>query len=266
MLEPENGSRFGVLLIHGFLASPAEVLPLAEKLHGEGHTVLGVRLKGHGTSPWDLRERNWTDWYASVERGLNILQGLCERICVVGFSTGGALSLLLAARQSQQVIGAAAVCAPLKFRNKNMRFVPLMHGANRVVKWLSKYEGLMPFRPNESEHPHINYRNMPIRGLYELTRLAARLKAELHDIECPVSIVQSSGDRVVDPVSATMIYDALAIETKEIHWIESERHGILNENIGGTHDILIDFVNRMSTDEDTRAGAKHEGVPVVRAV
>ncbi|MFT4561374.1 MAG: esterase/lipase [Gammaproteobacteria bacterium] len=253
-LEPENGSGQGVLLIHGFLASPAEVRAMGDRLTGSGYTVLGVRLKGHGTSPWDLRERSWQDWYASVDRGFDTLRGICANVSVLGFSTGGALALLLAARRPTEILSVLSVCAPIKFRNKNLRFVPLMYGANKVVRWLSKYEGVIPFRPNESEHPHINYRNIPIRGLYELTRMVAQLKNELEQVSCPVCIVQSTEDTVVDPVSATIAFKLVNTEEKEIHMIESARHGILNENIGGTHELLIDFLRRI--DEPLKDEAK----------
>jgi len=254
LLIPQAAADLGVLLVHGFLASPAEVRSLGDKFFAAGYTVLAPRLKGHGSSPWDLRERSWHDWFGSVEHGREILNGLCERICVVGFSTGGALALLLAASQAHGIEAVASVCAPIKFRNKNMRFVPLMHGANRIVRWLSKYEGLMPFRPNESEHPHINYRNMPIRSLYELTRLVARLETEIKHVSCPVCLVQATDDRVVDPASATLAYDLVQVKEKEIHWIESTRHGILSEDIGGTHALLLDFVARVA--------ARRSGQPV----
>ena len=102
----------------------------------------------------------------------------------------------------------------------------------------------MAFRQNESEHPQINYRNMPIRSLYELTRLVAHLKKQLEHVSCPVCIIQSAADRVVDPVSATIALDLMGSSDKEIHWIESERHGILNEDIGGTHTLLLEFIER----------------------
>jgi len=252
LLEPaqEIDRSHGVLLIHGFLATPAEIRSLGEKYHDLGFTVIGIRLKGHGTSPWDLRERSWQDWYASVERGLDILRDLCPQVSVVGFSTGGALALLLASRRTDQLAASVAVCAPIKFRNKNLRFVPLMYGANKIVRWLSKYEGVMPFRLNESEHPDINYRNIPIRSLYELTRLVANLKNEISGVSCPVCIVQSTEDRVVDPASATIAYDLVSTEDKEIHMIEAARHGILNEDIGGTQDLLIDYVSRIAAREE----------------
>lgn len=240
----ESESHYGILLVHGFLASPAEVRDFGNKLATAGYTVLGIRLKGHGTSPWDLRERSWQDWYTSVERGFEIIQALCKHVCVVGFSTGGALSLMLASKRVGQIDSVISVSAPIKFRNKNMYFVPLMHGANRIVRWVSKYEGLIPFRPNESEHPHINYRNMPVRGLYELTRLVSNLKTDLKDVTCPVCIVQGTEDRVVDPVSAKIAYEGVGTNDKILQWIESRRHGILNEDIGGIHALLLDFIGK----------------------
>jgi len=93
-LKSKRKKASAVLLIHGFLASPAEMRSLGERLHGEGHHVLGVRLKGHGTSPWDLRSRNWQDWAASVERGYEIIKAFSQRVHIVGFSTGGLLALI----------------------------------------------------------------------------------------------------------------------------------------------------------------------------
>lgn len=231
-----------VLLTHGFLASPAEMRGLADTIHSQGITVMGTRLRGHGTSPWDLRERNWEDWLESVESGCDILGKLAERVLLVGFSTGGTLSLVAAANGNPMIAGVCCVCAPMKFRNKNMRFVPLMYGANKVVRWLSKYEGVMPFRPTEPEHPHINYRHMPIRGLYELTRLVGHTKSSLSKIDCPVTIVQSEEDHVVEPTSANIIYDSLLTERKHLHWVPSKKHGIVYGNIGNTHQIIGEFV------------------------
>ena len=240
------GVVLGVVLVHGFLASPAEVRDFGQKLQGAGYTVLGVRLKGHGTSPWDLRERSWQDWLASVSRGIEIMSALTARVALVGFSTGGSLSLISAANHHANIAGVAAICAPLKFRNKNLRFVPLMHSANRLMGWLSNDEGVMPFRPNESEHPLINYRNIPLRGLYELTRVVSHLEEVLPSIDCPVTLIQADGDKVVDPESARILQHKLASPTKEVHWIPATRHGILNEDVGATHALILDFLARIT--------------------
>jgi hypothetical protein len=87
-----------------------------------------------------------------------------------------------------------------------MWFVSLMHGTDKIVHWLSSYEGIMPFRVSKSEQPHINYRNMPIRGLYELTRLNDYLQKNAREIHCPVAMIQSTDDPVDYPNSGKLLY------------------------------------------------------------
>jgi hypothetical protein len=94
LLASDTARReLGVVLIHGFTASPAEVRPLGDRLAELGYPEVGVRLKGHGTSPWDLSERRWEDWLASVRRGYEIMSVLASQVCLVGFSAGGALAM-----------------------------------------------------------------------------------------------------------------------------------------------------------------------------
>ena len=41
------GNEVGIILVHGFTGSPAELKELGEELHKEGYTVQGVLLPGH---------------------------------------------------------------------------------------------------------------------------------------------------------------------------------------------------------------------------
>ncbi|MGR9107756.1 MAG: alpha/beta fold hydrolase [Gammaproteobacteria bacterium] len=243
-LRPAQGSQRGVVLIHGFLASPAEVRSFGERLLEQGFMVIGVRLKGHGTSPKDLRERQWEDWYDSVLRAYSILQHFVEQIHLVGFSTGGALALRLACDQPDSLVGVSAISVPIKFRDPKMMFVPLVHGTNRLLHWISSYEGVKPFLQNKPEHPQVNYQNIPVRGLYELRRLINDLEARLGDIHCPTLLVQGDKDPTVDPKSAEIILRKLGSPIKELVSIDSDRHGILMEDIGQTQEIVTAFIKR----------------------
>ncbi|MGE4562089.1 MAG: alpha/beta fold hydrolase [Rhodospirillales bacterium] len=243
LLIPEKPNCLGVVLVHGFLASPAELRAFGEQLYTAGYPVIGVRLKGHGTSPWDLRGRRWQDWLESVRQGYRIISAFSEQVCLVGFSTGGTLSLLLAAEHPPRLAGVVAVSAPIRFRNRNLVFVPLMRGANRLVQLVSKSQGLMLFHPNESEHPHVNYKNIPIRGLHELRRIVDELKDCLGDVKCPVCLVQGSDDQVVDPISASLIRDDLGSDEVDFYMVNSNRHGILNEDIGKTREHVRSFLD-----------------------
>ncbi len=245
---PKHPRKLGALLVHGFTAGPAEMLPLGERLRDAHFPTLGVRLKGHGTSPWDLLERSWEHWLESVRRGYEILSALCERVCLVGFSAGGALALRLAAESPPGLAGVAAVAPPLKVRDKSMTLVPWVHGANRLARSTALVKGIMLFHRSHPEHPEINYVHMPIRALYELGLLIGDLEDHLGRVVCPVLLVQSTEDPTVDPKSAELIRDGLGSLRKELVVIPSDRHGILFEDVGGTQARVLEFVAGLDED------------------
>ncbi len=258
LLLPNGQTRFacGVLLVHGFLASPAELRELGDKLSALGYAVMGVRLSGHGTSPHELQKRTWSDWLASVRRGYEILSPFCEQVIIVGFSTGGALSAIHAANHPEKLAGLVLAATPLKFRNRNLMFVPLLYGANKLMGWMPSAQELLSFRPNDSEHPDINYRNIPIGGLHQLRQAVAEMQRRLPDLECPTLVLQGDGDQVVDPASASMIHRLASKATEiDVQMVTSGRHGIVTENIDNTQNRIIDFITDHCAirDEEARA-------------
>jgi esterase/lipase len=249
---PEPGRRLAILLVHGFTASPAEMRPLGERLRELGYPTLGVRLKGHGTSPWDLLERRWEDWLQSVRVGFEILRAIRERVCLVGFSAGAALSLRWAAEQPLGLAGVAAAAPPVKLRDRTMRLVPLVHGANRLARSTSLVQGVMLFHHSHPEHPDINYRHMPIRALYELALLIDDFEARLEQVRCPVLLLQSTRDPTVDPRSAVIVEEKLGSARKVLVEVPSDRHGIVYENVGETHERILSFVR--GVERETSGG------------
>jgi esterase/lipase len=174
------------------------------------------------------------------------MQAHCDRICLVGFSTGAAASLMLAAKQPDGLVGVVAVSTPIKFVNKNMVFVPLLHTANRLVSWVPTYEGILPFRYNsETENPHINYRSMPVHGLFELQVMLDELKDQLQDVRCPALILQGDKDKVVNPESASIVIEKLGSKEKRLEIVASDRHGILYGDIGNTRKLIIEYLHSL---------------------
>ncbi len=243
-LQPEHPNGCGILLVHGLLASPAEVLGYGQYLSNQGHTVLGIRLKGHGASPYALRDQCWENWYASVRRGFDILRRY-HRLVAIGFSTGGALALKLASEHRLDLIGVVALSVPLKFNNPAFMLVPLIHGTNRLLAWASSFEGVKPFIDNDPEHPDVNYRHTAVRSLYELRRLIQEMDQFLPRIDIPALILYGDRDPVVSPASAQTLLNRLGGTDKRLEIVESGRHGILMENIGGTWSIIDDFLGRI---------------------
>ena len=230
-LKSSKKSAPAVVLIHGFLSSPAEMRSLGERLQAAGCHVVGVRLKGHGTSPWDLRERNWHEWADSVARGYDIAKAFSQSVHIVGFSTGGLLALHHAAKNPQaRLKSVTSVNAPLNFMNKNMVFVPLVHHANKLVSWVNS-EGLMPFTPNQPENPEVNYQHIPVRALYQLQRFIDHLRDDKLTINADVYLYQGDRDPVVDPSSLEAIDNLIVAEHKTSITLASDTHGVIYQNI-----------------------------------
>jgi esterase/lipase len=241
-LSPKKENGIGVLLIHGLLASPAEVREYGEYLVKQGYIVMGVRLKGHGTSPYALQNQSWEDWHYSVERGYDILKAHCNRIILVGFSTGGALALKIASEQLPEIIGICAIALPIRFMNPAFPLIPLLHGTNRLVDLITSFEGVKPFIENETEHPDVNYRHVPVKSLYELSLLIDDMEKSAPKCKAPILIVQGDHDPVVSYKSAEEIMNKLTCKNKRLHKIHSTRHGMLMENIGGTWEAINQFL------------------------
>jgi len=249
LLLPKTITGVGVVMVHGFLASPAELRPFAEKLTAAGHPVVGVRLAGHGTSPWDLRNREWREWLDSVRRGYRIMAAFSETIAIVGFSSGGALALRFASEEPPNLAGVAAISVPLRFKDRRMVFVPLVHGINKLTQWFSSYEGVMPFRNNDSEHPDINYKSIPLRGLHELRHMVDETERRLPAVTCPLLITQAADDPVVDPESSLIIHKNVGSKDNRLVMISSNRHGILADDIGNTRQTVMDFLKSLEWGE-----------------
>lgn len=243
LFKPETANGVGVVLAHGLLATPAEVREFGIKLVNQGYTVIGVRLKGHGTSPWDLHDWQWQDWMESVRVGYQIMQGFAERIFVAGFSTGGALALRFASENPDKLAGVTAISVPIKFRDSGMMLVPLVQKANILLRKIPSLDGLKLFTSNhQSAHPEINYRHIPIRALNELRKLIRNLEKNLNAVNCPTLIMQGDNDPTVLPKSAHIIMEKLGSNNKQLVMVASDRHGLLLENIGNTHQTIMSFL------------------------
>ncbi len=225
-LVPGRSKRLGVVLCHGYMAAPLEVKGLAEYLGRQGIWVYVPRLKGHGTSPEDLAVRSYRDWVRSIDRGYAIMNAICRRVVVGGFSTGAGLALHLAARV-RDVTGVFAVAAPLRLRDFAARFAPAVAMWNRLVGKAHHAVPKMEFVENRPENPHINYLRNPVSGVREIERLMDDLEPRLAKIRVPALVVQSSADPVVDPKGSRKIFDLLGSEDKRLLLFSMQRHGIL---------------------------------------
>jgi esterase/lipase/1-acyl-sn-glycerol-3-phosphate acyltransferase len=222
----------GVLLMHGYSASPGEMLPLAYHLHTYGLTVYVVRLRGHGTSPYDLQQRSWQEWYASVLRGYRCLQAVTEVQFAGGMSTGGALALYLAAQRLGPLRGIFAIGAPIKLQQRFLRLVPVVKTVRDFVR-------------AEPENPCTNYTYHPLQAVRQLIQFIEEYQQVLSQVTVPTLLVQARGDPTVHPDSAQYIYDRLQLPDKKILWKAIDRHVIVSARDTEVHDDILTFLQQL---------------------
>lgn len=209
------GGPRGVLLVHGFTGSPAEMRLLGQKLSGQGFTVLAVRLPGHGTVVQDMEPTGWRHWYGAAVDGWHLLNGLCPEINVVGLSMGGLLSLKLAAEYPVHRL--AALSTPIFLANRQVPLLPLYRLFRRFVPKKRRAYDVEP-------HYSAGYDQTPLSSLASLLDLIDSVKNDLGKISCPTLLVQSRREHTVRPESASFIYDNLGSADKELLWLEKSGH------------------------------------------
>lgn len=249
LLKPMK-ARGGVVLAHGYMAAPLEVREFAEYLYHQGYAVYGVRLAGHGTAPEDLAHRTWEDWYESFNRGYAIIKSLTDNIILGGFSTGGCMALIGAARKMNKVQSVFSICAPLHLRSYGFRLAPSVVSLNNLLRGMGRTSSTWEYVANEPENAHINYARNPLHGLNELAQVISEMERSLPNVKIPALVVQASKDPTVNPESARQIFEQLGSEYKKLVVFERNRHGIIN-GLGkeDVYDEVIHFLERAPQHE-----------------
>ncbi len=194
------GGEPGVLLIHGFLTAPGEMRMLGDYLAAAGMTVLGLRLRGHGTQPEDLAGVHWPDWVLDVQQGMASLRRHCARIDLVGLSLGGALALYVAAHDSVERIVACSTPGGTGLQSC------VFAGARTAARWIHFLPKIgSDVRDPAARRAHFTYRRIPLAAVAELPLLLRAMQADLPQVRAPALLVQARRDQMVPRRTPTRI-------------------------------------------------------------
>lgn len=84
--------KIACLLIHGFAASPKELIPLGDYLKNN-FDVYAPLLPGHGTNIEDLDKRSYMEWVNCANNVYEYLNTKYKKVVIIGFSMGGTIAL-----------------------------------------------------------------------------------------------------------------------------------------------------------------------------
>ncbi|MBF0390594.1 MAG: alpha/beta fold hydrolase [Desulfamplus sp.] len=237
-LLKSNSDEVGVLLIHDYLSSPAEMLGFANYLHKKGFTVYLPRLPGHGTAPENLAVTDLVDWVEAVEEGFVLIKSLCKRRVVGGLGVGGVLGLLLGFNVTD-IDSIFMVAPPLTIKDYPDEFI------TSTKLWSQKIKrALLPKGDKDEwivylpEISRFRYSTHPVSGVKQVAELLEQLQTKIKhsektkqpDIIKSLLLVQSRSNPFISPRSVQKLFDTIQTSFKEYYLFDINSHLILNSN------------------------------------
>jgi len=234
--------KIGILCLHGFTGSPWDFRELGNFLNRKGFWVSAPLLAGHGTSPSDLANTKWEDWYNSAEEAYSSLQKHCNKIIIIGVSLGASLGFILV--KKYPVAGFVSIGGAYKIYGK--------------LKWLSYlakiFWPLFPFYKkgyqqgrlsSEIISHRVGYSKIPVRAVREL-RLAIKKGANsLDKIKCPVLLIQARSDHAVARGNISKLTSHIASENVKIIQADAYHVVIIDTNREKWFGEIYDFISEL---------------------
>jgi len=209
-----NGNNIGVLLIHGFTATTAEVRFLTDHFIKQDCTVMAPLLPGHGTEPSDLNKQKFIDWINCVEKSLKILQSKYESVIVGGESMGGVLGLYLAENYPDI---AALLLYSTALLVGNLKYAGLLKFATSSIEKHKLDDGL----------PWQGYTVYPLWAADQFYRLTRKVKNNISKVKVPTIVFQGKYDKTIDKKNIHFIYDGIQSKIKEMVVMKNSDHVML---------------------------------------
>jgi carboxylesterase len=234
------GGKTGCLLVHGFTASPQEMRYLGERLSEHGFTVLGIRLFGHATNVGDLNRARWWDWIASLEDGIHILRGMCDKVALAGLSLGGALSLTSSA--SEQIDAVVAMATPFRLPpDLRLRWLkPILRPLSIFMP--TYHKGIPDWNDPTLLEERVDYSEYAVRAVEEVRKLLSIMRSKVEDITAPVLLIHSRRDVMVPATDMDEIFQRLRTD-KHREWVDQGGHNIVcDADRHAVADLTADFI------------------------
>lgn len=267
----------GALLLHGLSDSPYSLRAMAERLHGMGYTVVGLRVPGHGTCPGGLAAVAWTDWTAAVRvaaAGVRRMIPDGTPLLLVGYSNGGALSVNYALEALEQ--------PGLPKPQALVLFSPMI-GINPLAKVTRFHTAIATVsgepRANwsavDAEIDPYKYGSWPMNASVQAWRMTQQVEKRLRKLQeagriselPPMIAFQSAIDStVVVPRLVTELFDRVGTDRSELVLFDVNRAGWLENLVNLGFERKVEPLLRGSNGEYTLTLVTNESTNSVRVV
>ena len=191
-----EGARTAVLFIHGFMGSPAHFREFEKKVP-ESMSALNILLPGHGGSMSEFSHSGMEKWKESAQKAVKELCETHDSLVIVAHSMGTFFAMQAAIDFPEKIkalyLLVSPLCVGLKFRaflNGAKTMLGLVGEGDKEAQIVKTACGL------ELEANPFAYIGF-IPRYFELFAEMGRMKKELLNVKCPVTVLQSARDELV---------------------------------------------------------------------
>ncbi len=233
-----EGGEKAVLLLHGFTGNSADVRMLGRFLEKKGYTCHAPVYKGHGVPPEELVHTGPEDWWEDVMNAYQFLKDKgYEKIAVAGLSLGGVFSLKLG--YTVPIIGIVTMCAPMYLKSEEVMY-------RGVVEFAQEYKRFEGKSSEQIDKEIEEFKKTPMNTLKALQSLIAEVRDNVDMIYSPTFVAQARHDKMINPDSANIIYEAVENDFKKIKWYEESGHVItLDKERDQLHEDVYAFLEQL---------------------
>jgi carboxylesterase len=222
----DGSQKPSCLVLHGLGGGRYELEPVIAALEAEGLRVLAPVLPGHDGPGPVMPASCWRDWAATAESGFDELAAGGGPVVVVGFSTGGTLALYLASRRP---VARQVLLAPF-LAIRYSRLIPLRSAT--YLGFLSRFKPDLPRRAPAVRDPEMRrwaagsdrFRTFNVNAALSALDLIEEVKSLVPQITIPTLIIQGKRDTVVEPRSASELYQSLGSTQKSLVLLPRSDH------------------------------------------
>lgn len=226
-------AHLGILMLHGLTDSPYLLRPVASSLAFRFPCALirGLLTPGHGTVPGDLLNTDLEEWRQVVDFGVASFSDSVERLVVLGYSNGAALSLdYLNRNPDQQLVDQLVLIAPaLQPADQRAWMAPWL-------KWL------MPWINEYPDEDAVKYESFPTHAAGEFYHLTQSVRAQTQTpIQKPsLTLVSAADTTVSSQASLNYFCQWLANDQSRLLWFDTEQHMDQPDNCDSIEAITLD--------------------------
>jgi len=240
-------SEHAVLLIHGLQGVPAEMQPLAKRLHKAGYSVRVPHFKGYGYTDGDTAHSvtPWRDWREQVLHELRDMKKQYKTVSLSGLCIGAVLALSVAEEASADISGLSLLATTLFYDGWSIPWYRFMLplGYFTPFRYFWAYREREPFGlknaqlrrwiAREMSHKTSSIAgasNLTLPAIHEAELLIKSVKRNLHKVTAPALVIHAVEDDVSTPRSADFVVNHIGSAKVQKILLHNSYHMITLDN------------------------------------